>query len=69
MGTWVAQWVEHLTLDFGSGHDLMVCGIKPCVRLRDDSTEPAWDCLSLSLPLPHSYMHTYYVKINKLRKN
>jgi len=21
-GTWVAQWVKHLTLDFISGHDL-----------------------------------------------
>ena len=24
MGTWVAQWVKRLTLDFGSAHDLMV---------------------------------------------
>ena len=23
-GTWVAESVEHLTLDFGSGHDLTV---------------------------------------------
>ena len=23
-GAWVAQWVKHLTLGFGSGHDLMV---------------------------------------------
>ena len=22
---WVGQLVKHLTLDFGSGHDLMVC--------------------------------------------
>ena len=28
-GTWVAQLVKHLTLDFSSGHDLKVCGIKP----------------------------------------
>ena len=27
---WVAQLVKHLTLDFGSGHDRTVCGIKPC---------------------------------------
>jgi len=28
-GTWVAQFVEHLTLGFGSGHDLMVPDIEP----------------------------------------
>ena len=27
-GAWVAQWVERPTLNFGSGHDLPVCGIK-----------------------------------------
>ena len=29
MGTWVAQSVEHATLDFGSGHDLGVLGSSP----------------------------------------
>ena len=28
-GAWVTQWVEHLTLDLGSGHDLTVRGIEP----------------------------------------
>ena len=28
-GTWVAQWVEHPTLDFGSGHDLRVMRLSP----------------------------------------
>ena len=28
-GAWVAQLVEHLTLDFGSGHDLRVMGSSP----------------------------------------
>ena len=28
-GTWVAQSVKYLTLDFSSGHDLMVCEFKP----------------------------------------
>ena len=32
-GTWVAQSVGHPTLDLGSGHDLKVVGIKPCVGL------------------------------------
>ena len=35
-GAWVAQLVEHLTLDFGSGHDLMVHEFEPCVRLCAD---------------------------------
>ena len=32
-GTWAAQSVKRLTLDFGSGHDLTVCKTKPHVRL------------------------------------
>ena len=32
-GAWVAQLVEHLTLDVGSGHDLMVREFEPHVRL------------------------------------
>ena len=48
-GAWVAQSVEHLTLDFSSGHDLMVCGFEPHVQLCTDSVEPAWNSLSLSL--------------------
>ena len=39
--------VKRLSLDLGSGHDLIVCGIGPCA----DSTEPAWDSPSLSLSL------------------
>ena len=48
----MAQLVEHPTLGFGSGRDLMVCGIELCVRLSTDSTEPAWDALSPSLSTP-----------------
>ena len=40
-GAWVAQLLEHSTLDFGSGHDLMVHGIEPHMGLCADSTEPA----------------------------
>ena len=47
----MAQSVEHLTLDFSSGHDLTVCGIKSHVRLCADSAEPAGDSLSPSLCL------------------
>ena len=38
--TWVAQLVKHLTLDFGSSHDLTVCGIQPPGGLHTDSREP-----------------------------
>ena len=32
-GAWVAQSVKHLTLDFGSGHDLLVHEFEPHVLL------------------------------------
>ena len=44
----MAQLVKCPTLDFGSGHDLMVRGIEPCVGFWDGSKEPASDSLSLS---------------------
>ena len=47
-GTWVAPLVEHLTLGFGSSHDLAVCGVKSSVGLCTDSTESVWDSLSPS---------------------
>ena len=53
-GAWGAQSVECLTLDFGSGCDLMVRGFEPCTVLCTDSVEPAWDSLSPSFSLPFS---------------
>ena len=55
-GAWVAQSVLCLTLGFGSGHDLLVCGFEPRIELCADSVEPVWYSLSLplSLILPHS---------------
>ena len=41
--------------DFGSGDDLRVRGFEPRVRLCADSTEPAWDSLSLSLCPFHAF--------------
>ena len=72
-GTWVTQLVKHLTLDFGSGHELAVCEFTPCIRLHADSAEPAWDPLSfpLSLPLPCSlslflsHTHTLSLSFSK----
>ena len=51
MGAWVAQSVDHPTLGFGSGHDLMVFEFEPHIRLRMGGVEPAWDSLSPPLPL------------------
>ena len=48
-GTQEAQLVECVILDFGSGRDLMVREFDSYVGLCTDSTEPAWE--SLSLPL------------------
>ena len=61
----MAQSVKHLTLDIGSGHDLSVCGIKPCLRLRAGSTEPAWDSCSPSHSAPPLLMPSLSLKINK----
>ena len=49
-GRWVAQSVKHPTLDLGSGHDVVVCGIEPHVGPCTDSVGPAWDPLSLPSP-------------------
>ena len=34
MGAWVAQLVKHPTLDFSSGHDLMVHEFEPNMGLN-----------------------------------
>ena len=47
-GTWVAQSVKRLTLDFGSGHGLMLREIEPRIGFCEDSAEPDW---GVSLPL------------------
>ena len=60
-GAWVAHLLKRSTLDFGSGHDLSVCGFEPHIRLCADSAESAWDSLSPSALPP--------LKINKLKKN
>ena len=61
-GTWVVQSVKHLTFDFGSGHDVTVCGFKPHIRLCAGSAEPAWD--SLSLFLSHCPSPTHAVSVS-----
>ena len=49
-GTWGAQSVKCLTLDFGSGHDLLVCESETHVGFLADSGEPAWHSVSPSDP-------------------
>ena len=46
-GAWVAQSVEHLPLDFGSGHDLKVVGLSPPL----DSVLIAKSLLGIPSPL------------------
>ena len=48
----MAQSVKPLTLDFRSGHDLIVPGLKPHIGLHADSVESAWDSLSPSFSGP-----------------
>ena len=64
-GTWVAQSLKHLALDFGLGHDLMVCEIKPCIRLHAKCMEPAWDSFPPSLSAPLILMLSLSLKINE----
>ena len=66
-GTWVAQRVTRLTLDFGSGHNLTVPDFEPRVRLCTDSVESTWNSVSLSLcPSPaHSLSLSPNKQINK----
>ena len=60
--------VEHPTLDFGSGHDLKVCGFEPCIGLCADGMEPAWDPLSPSPFAPHLKINRLAFKKRNIRK-
>ena len=54
-GEGVPGWLSHLSLHFGSGHDLTVCEFGPQVGLCADSSEPGARfgfCVSLSLSVP-----------------
>ena len=60
-GTWVTQSIKRPTLDFGSGHGLMVHGLQPHVGLCTGSMEPSWggEGFSLLSGPPHLLMHTH----------
>ena len=63
MGAWVAQWFKHLTVDFGSGHDLM------CLRPTWGSVLTVWGLLGilflLSLSAPSMFRLSVSLKVNK----
>ena len=52
-GTWVAQPIKHMTLDFDSGHSLRVMRLNPTMG-STLSKESIWDSLPLCLSLPGS---------------
>ena len=50
----VPGWLSRLSVQLGSGHDLMVHGFEPHIGLSAVSVEPALDPLSPSLSLSPS---------------
>ena len=66
----MAQWVNQPTFDFGSGHDLTVHGIEPCIQLCADSNGAYLGfSLLLCLSLAHTHVRALSLKINKRFKN
>ena len=65
-GMWVVQLAKCLTLDFSSGHELMVCGFEPGIGLHTISVEPAWGRLSPPPPLVLTRTLSLSPRINKL---
>ena len=66
-GTWVAQSVEHQTLDFGSGHDPRVMGSSPTLG-STLSVETALDYLSVSPYAPLPCLHSAHALSLSLKK-
>ena len=56
----MVQWVKHLTFDLASGHDLRVSELELCA----DSSDPAWDSLSLSAPTLLLLMHALNLSLS-----
>ena len=57
MGTWVAQLVKYLTLDFGSGHDLGFVRLSPTsgsMLSGKSASLPLSSSPSYPLPPPHT---------------
>ena len=64
----MALLLKPLTLDFSSGHDLMVGEFEPCMGLCTGNVEPAWESLSLSLSLclPLSFLLSLSLSLKKV---
>ena len=60
-GVWVAQSVEHLTLDFGSGNHLRILILSPTSG-SVLSTKSGFLLLPLPLPLPCLHIFSLYIK-------
>ena len=70
----MAQSLKHPTLDFSSGHDVMVQELEPHVGLGTVSEKSGWDslsslCPSHTLSLSLSLFHSQNKQINKLLKD
>ena len=66
----MAQWVKHLTPDFGSGHHLTVSGIQYPLGLCTDVSGPTSDPLSpalSALPLPHAHALSLQNKLKNIK--
>ena len=61
----MAQSAGLPTLDFSSGHDLMLREFEPGVGLHADRAELAWDSLSPSPVAPPLIILSLSLKINK----
>ena len=69
-GAWVAQSVDHPTLDFGSGYDLTICGIEPHVGLCSMTAWRLLEILSLSaLPCMCSLSLSLIINLKNIFKN
>ena len=64
--TWVAHLVKHLTLDFGSGHDLMISRFMSSSSMLGSilTTWSLFGILSLSLSLCSSSAHTHALTLS-----
>jgi len=61
-GTWVAQSIEHLTLGFGTGHDLRI--MDPALHLAPRLAGSLFED-SLSLPLPLlAHIHAHILSLS-----
>ena len=66
MGTWEAQLVKHLTLDFGSGYDLRIERLSPTSgSMLSGELASLPLSSSPSYPLPHHTLPLSRSEINK----